>query len=120
MLGAWGEAVKLRPSGKGGDRRTSPNRRVFSVRVELVVGVGISEFAPAETPTAGQGARQGQAVASRASLNQERSSRLADEYWGIAMREAHALQRGRMSREYRSQGARDLLISLGKALKSIQ
>jgi len=55
------------------------------------------EFAPAETPTAGQGAPQGQAVASRASLNQETSSRLADEPWGIAMREAHALQRERMS-----------------------
>jgi len=40
--------------------------------------MGMPEFAPAETPMAGQGARQGQAVASRASLNQERSSRVAD------------------------------------------
>jgi len=39
-----------------------------------------------------------QAVASRMSLNQEISSHIANyPYWGIAMREAHALQRERMS-----------------------
>jgi len=60
------------------------------------------EFTPVEIPTAGQRiGQQDRAVASCVSMNQEISSRAADEpvpgARGIAVREAHALQRGRMS-----------------------
>jgi len=45
-----------------------------------LVGMGMPEFTPVETPTAGQQVGQpNQFVASRASLNQETSSRVADE-----------------------------------------
>jgi len=45
-----------------------------------LVGMGMPEFTPVETPTAGQQTGQSdQAVASRVSLNQETSSRVADE-----------------------------------------
>jgi len=45
-----------------------------------LVGMGMPEFTPVETPTAGQQTGQlGQAVASRVSLNQETSFRVADE-----------------------------------------
>jgi len=45
-----------------------------------LVGMGMPEFTPVEIPTAGQRTGQlGQAVASRVSMNQETSSRIADE-----------------------------------------
>ena len=45
-----------------------------------LVGMGMPEFTPAEIPTAGQRTGQpGWAVASRVSMNQEISSRIADE-----------------------------------------
>ncbi|MFP3285571.1 MAG: RNA-guided endonuclease TnpB family protein [Nitrososphaeria archaeon] len=64
-----------------------------------LIGMDMSEFTPVEVSTVGQRTGQpGRAVASCVSMNQEISSRIADEpVLGIAVREAHALQRGRMS-----------------------